>query len=330
MGKTKLSVIIPVYGVEPYIERCARSLFEQTLDDIEYIFVDDCSPDHSIDIILRIAGEYPKRLGQVRVIHHPKNMGLAIARRSGMEAATGEYFIHCDSDDWLARDAYKLMYEEAKAKNADVVVCDYSISDGMGHTSTPEHASCLHSDRISFIRDMLYQKVSWSIWNKMFRRSLLQEHTITYPIQPMGEDSAFTLQLTYYCNKIVHIDRSLYFYFLRPGSIVNNSSTESIIKKFHQACDNSHIVRKFYEQKGMGAQFKKALNSMDFSTKLLLLPLLGRKGNYRRIWNKAFPGLDCRIIIDPHCPRKIRIKCLMIRLHIYPGITNKIHLTHCK
>ena len=287
MGNTKLSVIITVYGVEPYIERCARSLFEQTLDDIEYIFVDDCSPDHSIDIILRIAGEYPKRLGQVRVIHHPKNMGSAIARRSGMEAATGEYFIHCDSDDWLARDAYKLMYEEAKAKNADVVVCDYSISDGMGHTSTPEHASCLHSDRISFIRDMLYQKVSWSLCNKMFRRSLLQEHTITYPIQPMGEDSAITLQLTYYCNKIVHIDRSLYFYFLRPGSIV--TTAESIIKSFIKPATIVIIVRRFYEQKGMGAQLK-ALNSMDFSTKLLLLPLLGRKGKLsENLEQKPFP-----------------------------------------
>ncbi|MDD6436886.1 MAG: glycosyltransferase family 2 protein [Prevotella sp.] len=330
MGKTKLSVIIPVYGVGPYIERCARSLFEQTLDDIEYIFVDDCSPDRSIDILQNVANEYPERLGQIHIIRHPKNQGSAIARRSGMEAATGEYIIHCDSDDWPAKNAYKLMYDKAKIKNADLVVCNYSISDGMGHLSTPERTSCLHSDRISFIRDMLYQKVKWSLCNKMFRRSLLQQYTITFPTQPMGEDSAITLQLAYYCKKIVHIDQALYFYFQRPGSIVNNSSTESLIKKFQQASDNSGIVRRFYEQKGMGAQLKDALNFMDFSAKMLLLPLLGRKGYYRKIWNSAFPGLEYRIIKDSHSPRKIRLKCLMIILHLYPGVTNKIRLTHCK
>ena len=86
----KVSVIVPVYGVEKYIERCARSLFEQTLDDIEYIFVDDCSPDRSIEILNQVIGEYPGRKDQVQIIHHASNQGLALARQTGLKAATGE------------------------------------------------------------------------------------------------------------------------------------------------------------------------------------------------------------------------------------------------
>lgn len=91
---SKVSVIVPVYKVEKYIERCARSLFNQTLDDIEYIFVDDCSPDRSIEILNQVIGDYPRRKDQVQIIHHASNQGLALARQTGLKAATGEYIAH--------------------------------------------------------------------------------------------------------------------------------------------------------------------------------------------------------------------------------------------
>ncbi len=95
----KVSVIIPVYGVEKYIERCTRSLFEQTLDDMEFIFVNDCTKDNSIAIIERIAEEYPLRKSQIHILNHQVNKGLPIARQTGLRVATGEYIAHCDSDD---------------------------------------------------------------------------------------------------------------------------------------------------------------------------------------------------------------------------------------
>ena len=96
----KVSVCIPVYGVEQFIERCACSLFEQTMrDGIEFIFVDDCSPDNSVQRLEEILKRYPERQAQVSIIHHEKNMGLVRARKTALEAACGEYIIHCDSDD---------------------------------------------------------------------------------------------------------------------------------------------------------------------------------------------------------------------------------------
>ena len=107
----KVSVIVPIYNVEKYIERCLRSLFEQTLDDIEYIFVNDCTPDNSMIILEKILKEYPHRIKQVKIINHEQNQGQAGARTSGMKAMTGEYMIHCDPDDWVELDMYEIMFK---------------------------------------------------------------------------------------------------------------------------------------------------------------------------------------------------------------------------
>ena len=107
--RAKVSVVIPVYGVEKYIERCVRTLFGQTLDDMEFIFVNDCTPDCSIDLLCSVLEEFPQRKEQVRIINQPHNMGAAKAREVGIKAATGEYIIHCDSDDWVDCDMYRQM-----------------------------------------------------------------------------------------------------------------------------------------------------------------------------------------------------------------------------
>ena len=126
----KISVIVPVYGVERYMERCARSLFEQTLDDIEFIFVDDCSPDRSLDILNEVLEEYVDRQLQTQIVRLDQNGGLPNARKVGLRLATGNYIIHCDSDDWVERDMYRAMYEKAIKTNADMVVCDFMVTDG--------------------------------------------------------------------------------------------------------------------------------------------------------------------------------------------------------
>ena len=124
----EVSVCIPVYGVEKYIERCARSLFEQTMTDgIEFIFVNDCTTDKSIEILERILAEYPGRQAQTKIIHHATNKGLVAARNTGLAHATGDYIIHCDSDDWVDLNFYESLYKKAVETGADVVV-RYGIS----------------------------------------------------------------------------------------------------------------------------------------------------------------------------------------------------------
>lgn len=110
----KISVIIPVYKAEPYIERCVRSLFSQTLDDLEYIFIDDCTPDNSISVLKAVLDEYPNRRDQVKIVNHQHNQGVSQSRQDGFDATTGEYVIHCDPDDWIEPEMYELLYDKQK------------------------------------------------------------------------------------------------------------------------------------------------------------------------------------------------------------------------
>ena len=130
-----ISVIIPVYNVEQYIERCVRSLFSQTLEDIEFIFIDDCSPDDSVAVAREVLdNEFPARKPQARFFRMPVNSGQAAVRMKGLGLATGEYVIHCDADDeLLSPDAYGLMYGKAVAGNLDIVSCNYLVEDAAGH-----------------------------------------------------------------------------------------------------------------------------------------------------------------------------------------------------
>ena len=121
----KISVIIPVYKAEPYIERCVRSLFSQTLDDLEYIFIDDCTPDNSISVLKAVLDEYPNRRDQVKIVNHQHNQGVSQSRQDGFDATTGEYVIHCDPDDWIEPEMYELLYDKAKSGNFDIVGCDF-------------------------------------------------------------------------------------------------------------------------------------------------------------------------------------------------------------
>ena len=120
--KNKVSILVPVYGVEKYIEQCAVSLMEQTYENIEYIFVNDCTKDNSINILREVINRYPQRKSQVQIINHEKNRGLAAARNTALDASSGEYLWHVDSDDWIALDAVEKLVNIAIAKKSDIII----------------------------------------------------------------------------------------------------------------------------------------------------------------------------------------------------------------
>lgn len=238
----KVSVIIPVYGVEKYIERCARSLFEQTLDCIEYIFVDDCSPDKSIEILERIIEEYrPRFAGERKVVQIERmltNSGLAAVRKHGIQFSTGDYVIHCDSDDWVDTDMYRLMYEEAKHNDADIVMCGYKVTDGMRIFNECYHQQ---TNKTKILSSILTMHESWSVWNKMCKRSLY-DNDIVYPTLAMGEDMVLTTQLVLSAQRIAVVNKALYNYFYNPNSITNVQSESSRYKHWKDSAENAKIV----------------------------------------------------------------------------------------
>ena len=123
MGSVKISVCVPVFNAERYVERCARSLFGQTMTDgVEFIFVDDGSPDASMDIVRRVAAEFPTL--NVRLLAHGRNQGAAVARRTAVEAAAGDYIAYVDNDDWAEPEFLERLYAKAAEADADVVFSD--------------------------------------------------------------------------------------------------------------------------------------------------------------------------------------------------------------
>lgn len=292
----KLSVIIPIYGVEKYIERCAISLFNQTLNDIEFIFIDDCTQDSSMDILNQIIKKNRHRFAEkkyvVRTLRMPSNSGLPAVRRHGMLLATGDYIIHCDSDDWTNIDMYREMYEAAIECDADVVSCDYLYHDGNKILRTmAEHIS---SDRNTAIIDLMLHKTHWVLWNRMYKRSLLS-NTIIYPSNNMGEDMALVLQLMYYSKKIIHVPKPLYCYYLNPSSITNKASEDASINRFKQVYANLTIVLDFYRSKPDYHQFEEPLQYLMLFVKNHI-PISCKEG--KKMWRQIFRGLEWKMIIN--------------------------------
>ena len=310
----KVSVIIPVYGVEKYIERCADSLFAQTLSDIEFIFVDDCSPDRSMELLnQKIEKNRPRFAGmnwQVRTVRMPTNSGLAAVRRHGIQLAMGNFVIHCDSDDWVEPDMYKVMYEKAVEEDADVVVCDCCRTNG----KVNEYISVGKAAKPSkIINQMLHRRVWWSLCNKLFRKELYDD--ITYPTGAMGEDMCICMQLMTKCNNISFV-HCCYYYYINPKSIIQNNSIDNIIYKYNEICGNVAIVQDYYKQKSLSRIYAKGLNYLEYNATQALLPGLYDE-KVMALWKTTFPGCFRNVLFDSSAQLKERVRCLLIILGLY-------------
>lgn len=186
-----VSVIVPIYKVEAYVEYCVRSLMEQTLRDVQFIFVDDASPDNSIAVLKRVLAEYPHRKEQVCILHHEENRGLPAARNTGLEAATGEFVFHCDSDDFLEHDALELMYDKAVGTGANIVYSDWFLTFPQHERYMRCPTYCKADDAL---RGLLHGTMKYNVWNKLVRRTLYFDNNIRFPEgHGMGEDMTMIL-----------------------------------------------------------------------------------------------------------------------------------------
>lgn len=309
----KVSVVIPVYGVEKYIERCARSLFEQTLDDIEYIFVDDCTPDNSISILRKVLSEYPNREKQVKILRHEKNKGLVQARQTGLKIASGEYIAHCDSDDWVDVHMYEEMYNKAIDEDADVVVCDYVVTNDTSIIKTIN--ACHAKSAKQLIENCLFQRDPWSLWNKLFNRKVY--YNIEYPKGAMGEDMATTIQLLWNCKTLSYINKPYYQYFYNSESITKVCTRDSCISKFNQLSCNTTIVMNFIKNKKLDDEYKDALVVYKNFIRSVLYPIVYDK-QYYNIWNNMFLGLNKKVLLSKYISAAEKVRVFLTMVHLYP------------
>ncbi len=313
----KVTVIIPVYEVEKYIERCARSLFEQTLDDLEFIFVDDCTKDSSISILQDVLNNYPNRREQTTIIHHEVNKGLPAARQTGIRVAKGEFVAHCDSDDWVSTDMYKSMYEKAKSENTDIVVCDFIRSNS---TSNGKYYVGSSGDTSSLIREFLTLKSTAAVWNKLVKRNLYVENPILYPKWNMGEDFALVLQLIYYAkDRISYLKEPLYYYFDNSESITRNPTEASIVNKFNQVVGNIRDIEPFMIEKGLKAQYKTEWSYYKHIQRNTISALIYQP-RYRRIWRETFKEVNVQMLTSRYLTIRQRVNLLLTYLGLRVGV----------
>lgn len=203
-----ISIIVPIYGVEAYIEQCARSLFSQSWKDIEFVFVNDGTPDNSMEVLAEVLKAYPSRKEQVKIINKP-NGGLPQARKSGVEVATGDYIMHVDSDDWIAPLAVEKLARKAIDTDADVI--HYYVKkvkgDGRYHISKDKD----YGDPLLYQAQMLRFHSHGYMCNKLIKRSLYSAE-LFWPRYNMHEDMVLSGQLLSRAKTLVLIPEPLYMY----------------------------------------------------------------------------------------------------------------------
>ncbi|MDC1767452.1 MULTISPECIES: glycosyltransferase family 2 protein [Bacteroides] len=309
---TKVSVVIPVYGVEKYIERCARSLFEQTLNEMEYIFINDCTPDASMQILRTVLEDYPHRKNQVLIINHPINQGAAKARENGMRTAKGEYVIHCDSDDWVERDMYRTMYNKAKANNSDIVICKYKEVCSQTERTCSQFLGSNPTSKI------IASPVLCSLFNKLVRREIISSHNIHYPTHHMMEDAVLCSQIFYYAESIAYIDSSFYFYRINNESICHVSTEDSDLRRWKDSYENVKIIESFLKEQGVDKIYKKELMQSKANVKGFLMPQLQKSNKYYKLWHDTFSEINWRYPFTKEVNLTLRIVFFLTLIRIYP------------
>lgn len=232
-----VSILVPVYGVEKYIERCARSIFEQTYKNLDIVFVDDCTPDKSIEILKRVLDDYPERKEQTRIIRHEKNGGLSVARNTAMSVASGDYFYFVDSDDTLSRDCIENLTIPLRNEAYDLVLGGYVVvsdKSAQGENWILKEGACRNND---ILTSLCLEKWYVQAWNKLFNSKLYRmDHLEFYP-GIINEDNLWSFCLALKAKSMYVVNQSTYYYYLRPGSIMSN-----IGKKAKEAMRSNLII----------------------------------------------------------------------------------------
>lgn len=229
----KISIIVPVYNVETYVEKCLKSLLEQTLEEIEIIVVNDGSTDHSKEIVQKIMKQFPDKI----VYKEKENGGLSDARNYGINYAKGEYIAFFDSDDYVEKDMYEKMYEMAQKEKCDMVECDF-------FWEYPDHEKRDIGKAYQGKKEML-EKVRVMACNKIIKREILEKTNIRFSKGLRYEDVEFTYKLVPYLEKVSLLPEPCFHYVQRENSISNLQNERT--KEIFQVLEN---VINYYRQEG--------------------------------------------------------------------------------
>jgi len=262
----KVSILVPVYNVSRFIERCSRSLFSQTFDDIEFIFVDDASPDNSIAILEEVLEDYPSRKNQVKILHHTVNEGLASARNTAINASTSDFIAVVDSDDYVEPGMIEELYQYATRENADIVVFDMQIEF---NDRTEIISDKISSQKEEIFTDILTEKNSHNLCNRFVKSKLykMNECRIPHGLN-YHEDFHVCTRIMYFADTIKKMDKVFYHYDFR-----NNQSITKKITAMH--FENTvrfwNLLDEFLKNQGKFENYKLLMDYPKTNRKIRLM-----------------------------------------------------------
>ena len=243
MEKDLISVIVPVYKVEEYLNRCVDSIINQTYKNLEIILVDDGSPDNCG----KICDDYAKHDKRIKVIHK-KNGGLSDARNAGLSVAKGKYIGFVDSDDYISENMYEILYKELVKNKADISICKYIYFKNIipEFTTDYEITSYTNIEAILELIKIKQRKIQDYAWNKLYKRKLFKK--IRYPKNFVFEDIGTTYLLFYEAKKIINIDCILYAYYDNSNSITSNKNPKNISDIIEMTTQRSKFLLKNFNE----------------------------------------------------------------------------------
>lgn len=322
-----VSVIVPVYNVERYIDKCLDSLFSQTYRNIQYVFVNDCTPDDSVNHIYNKLKQYSNRKQQTKVVHHEVNRGLTTARKTGLSFAKGEYIWHIDSDDYIPINAVECLVNKALSENADMVVFDIDEL----YASYVKHVTIsIPTSKDQYLYQMIIRKTRFELCFRFCSKKVYDgielDEAICY-----SEDYATSPRLVYNSNKVVHLDKVCYYYFKNNATSYTASVTTKSIKSLERATmvlDDFFLKRNYACFKSILSLAKVyvRIHSMKFSlfnheAFQYSMSLFPKEYDY----DKSQIELKDRVILFLLDRKMIRLLKLYIKIGLYAAYRKNVH-----
>lgn len=305
--KEKISVIIPIYNVEDYLEQCVESILNQTYTNLEIILVNDGSTDSSGEICDR----YKNIDKRIKVIHKV-NGGLSDARNCGLENSTGEYIAFFDSDDWADKKFYDTLYTNIKKYNGDIAVCNYKKYYSKKDIELHNSNEVICYSNIEAL-NQLYDKYSVQMiiaCNKLYKREVIGE--IRFPVGKIHEDEYLIPMIIYNAYKIIYINNELFYYRQRDNSIMN--------KKFNiKRLDYLYVLEsrmKFFKENMLNELYKKNVCTylekvMEFYFLIKNSEIENKKSIMKKLKNKL-SNLNKKL--DINLPKNLKTEIMLFNI----------------
>lgn len=259
-----ISICVPVYNVAPYIERCVRSLMEQDYPNLEYVFVDDCSTDNSMEILQSVLADYSERSKRTVIVTNERNHGLAYTRRVSIEHAQGTYILCIDSDDYAEPFMVQALYDKAAENAADIVSAGYYME-----TATPTiEAPYQCKDGEDYIEAVLTDRLQ-HLCNKLVRRTLFTEGRPCFAPEGLDymEDRTTMLLLASKAKRITAVNKPTYHYVYRQDSVSQRKNE----KHFNSLIRYWQIADELLAELGLTEQYRQLAGAQKIQDKAFLL-----------------------------------------------------------